>query len=278
MTFLEQEEHLFARWIKHDEEWIYQENWPDMAGVSVEDAFVRDGLHFTGNETEKVSNGENTWRKMVPDGKQEDLWERAYLKPIFLCKDCNGYSEDLRLETGYANVKFYGRFYSNYLSLLYGLTNYNPVTKEFPAREVACDIDNFWEGEKGFFHAPVVRMNLKKIMGASKCPNHILKHYIDKDKQFITEQKDIYKGANVFICCNGSLYNNPIWKLLSDPKDGWFRDLEHYDKDQSQSIWYSKSHRVIVLWAYHMSCPGEDYYKYIPSLRQFLCEFEGFLV
>ena len=274
----EQEKNLFEKWIKHDE-WIHQEYW---TGINrpVKDVFIPDGLHFTGKPSEPICGEGNIWREMEPDNQEEEIWKNAFFKPVFLCKDCNGSSDDLRYETGYANEKFYGTFYFNYLTLLYGLTNYNPAINEFPTREEACNMNNFWKGDKGFFHAPVVRMNLKKIAGTSSCPDYILRRYIDKDRDLITEQKNIYQGANVFICCCGAQANsNSIWRLLTSREDGWFSDLLHYDKDPLQSIWYSKEHRVIVIWAYHMSCPGEDYYRYIQYLRLFLSEPEnkGFL-
>ena len=276
----EQEESLFAEWIKH-EEWIHREDWTGMEDYTVEEVFCPDGLHFTG-KPEINTNGDKVWWSMKRDGKQEELWRKAFIKPVFLCKDHNGYEAvDVREETGYSGEKFYSPFYKNYLVLLYGLANYNQKTNEFPSFEEASNIDNFWNGEKGFFHTPVVRINLKKISGGNKCSDRVLEKYIIHDKSFIDRQRKIYEGANVFVCCHGGENWNPIWDLLSwkDNEYGWFPDLKPYEPS-SGYIWYSPSQKVIVISEYHMSAPGVscwDYYRAIPYLQDFLSKHKGFL-
>lgn len=282
LSIYEQENALFERWMEH-EKWIHKDGGKGMSDLAVEQVFCYDGLHFTGQASDPQPNPDGSfWRVMKRDYMEEELWNKAYLKPVFLCKDHNSQGDtmgvDVREETGYANEKFYRFFYANYLCLLYGLTNYDHITNEFPAFDEASSLENYWDGEKGFFHAPVVRINLKKTMGASSCPNYLLQRYIDRDKNLIKEQIRIYKGANVFVCCNGTepKEKNPVLNLLKE----WFDDLEHYRSEPSEYIWYSVKYKVIVIWEYHMSTPGvskEEYYRCIPYLQQFLEEHKGFL-
>jgi hypothetical protein len=287
MSFFEQEERLFAEWIKHDE-WIHQKEWTNMTGVPVNQVFCPDGLHFTGDESEPYYNEDgSSYQVMVEDNKQEELWKNAYLKPVFLCKDYNGiyYDEngilqyssmDIRTETGSFCEKLYYRFYAKYMILLYGLSNYNPSTNTFPSLEEACIRDNYWKGDKGFFHSPVVRMNLKKIAGGSRCSDWVLNEFKNNDLDFITRQRDIYTGANVFICCHGGYKLNPIWDLMWDKN--WFPDMKQYDPEDD-CFWFSEKSKVVIISTPHMSArvSYKEFYRAIPVFERFLREHKGFL-
>ena len=271
-----QEEALFAEWLQHEKQWT------GLKEEEINNLFCWDGLHFTGKPSPPHYELDgHVWREMECDNQQEELWKNAFIKPVFLCKDHNGEETvDVRKETGYSNEKFYSYFYKKYLILLYALTNYNPTTNTFPSFEEASDIENFWEGEKGFYHAPVVRINLKKIAGGGSCSDRTLEDYIVNDKAFIDRQREIYKGANVFVCCHGGEKWNPIWDLLSWKENdyGWFPDLKPYEPSHKY-IWYSPSKKVIVIWEYHMSAGVSpwNYYQAIPYLQQFLEKEKGFL-
>lgn len=255
-----------------------------MKDASLDDVFCPDGLHFTGELDTYQEEGRSFCD--VESGNQEELWSNAFLKPVFLCKDYNGiypdedgniiYSNmDVRTESGQYDGKLYYRFYARYMILLYGLTNYNPEKNTFPPFSEASDINNYWYGEKGFFHAPVVRMNLKKIAGWPKCYDNVLRGYIKNDFYYITRQKDIYEGANVFVCCHGGEPSNPIMDIL---KDKWFPGLKPYKKD-SRFLWYDETNKVVVLHEWHMSTPGvsyEEYYSAVNELQVFLKENSGF--
>ena len=271
MSIWEKENALFEEWIQHEKEWT---------GFSEEflnGHFWWDGLHFTGMPSEPHYEADgHSWRVMDGDDKQDEIWAKAFIKPVFLCKDHNGdETVDEREETGYSNESFYHRFYGKYLMLLYALTNYNPEAKSFPSIDEARDRNKCWLGEKGFFHAPVVRINLKKVAGGPKCDDDVLSEYIRNDLDFITRQKDIYEGANVFVCCHGGEPSNPILDLL---KNKWFPNLKRY-KD-SGFIWYDDVKNVVVLHEWHMSyhyVSYKDFYSAIGDLEIFLKENPGFL-
>ena len=271
MSIWEKENALFEEWIQHEKEWT---------GFSEEflnGHFCWDGLHFTGMPSEPHYEADgHSWRVMDGDDKQDEIWAKAFIKPVFLCKDHNGNEAvDEREETGYSNERFYHSFYGKFLMLLYALTNYDSLNQSFPTLEEAWNIDNCWLGEKGYFHAPVVRMNLKKIAGGPKCYDNVLSEYIRNDLAFITRQKDIYDGANVFVCCHGGEPSNPIMDLLQNE---WFPNLKRYR--DSGFIWYDDVKKISVLHEWHMSVPYgsyEDYYSAIRELEGFLKEQPGFL-
>ena len=281
-TIYDKEQALFAEWIEH-EKWIKDEDWTGMKDASLDDVFCPDGLHFTGGPYSYQIEGKSYCE--VETGNEEELWNKAFLKPVFLCKDYYGiypdedgniiYSNmDVRTEAGGCDDQLYYRFYARYMILLYGLTNYRRENNMFPTFSEASDINNYWYGEKGFFHAPVVRMNLKKIVGWQKCYDSVLSGYIKNDLAYITRQKDIYEGANVFICCHGGVPSNPIMELL---KNEWFPDLKRY-KDSS-FLWYDETKKVVVLHEWHMSAPGvsyEEYYSAVYELQSFLEDNKGF--
>ena len=148
------------------------------------------------------------------------------------------------------------------------------MNQSFPSIKEARDSNNCWLGDKGFFHAPVVRMNLKKVAGGPKCDDAVLSEYIRNDLAFITRQKDIYEGANVFVCCHGGEASNPIMDLL---KKEWFPDLKRYKN--SGFIWYDDVKKVVVLHEWHMSfrVSYKDFYSAIVELEIFLKENPGFL-
>lgn len=271
MTIYEKENALFEEWMQHEKKWTgYSEDY-------LNGHFCWDGLHFTGKPSvpQKGDDG-YYWRIMDGDGKQDEIWTKSFIKPVFLCKDHNGdEAVDEREETGYSNESFYHRFYGKYLMLLYALINYDPVTRSFPPIEEAWERDNCWLGEKGFFHAPVVRINLKKVSGSASCSNYELDKYIKNDLEYITRQKDIYEGANVFICCHGGETCNPIMDLL---KEKWFPGMKLYN--DSRFLWYDEQKKVVVLHEWHMSAPGvsyEEYYSAVAELHEFLNEYPDFL-
>ena len=240
MSIWKKENALFEEWIRHEKKWT------DWSEEELNDRFCWDGLHFTGKPSERQDGKDgHSWRVMDCDNKQDEIWAKAFLKPIFLCKDYNGNeSVDIREGTGYYDEKLYWKFFKKYLILLYALTNYDQKNKVFPSYDDCCIKENYWLGEKGFFHAPVVRMNLKKIAGESKCSDKLLQKYIQNDYQYITRQINLY-DANVFVCCHSGEILNPIWDLMwwnKELKQGLFTDLKQHDKSD-YSFWYSEEQK-----------------------------------
>lgn len=274
-TIYDKEQALFAEWIEH-------EKWTGDSEEYLNGHFCWDGLHFTGMPSERIDGKDgHSYRIMNGDNKQEEIWKNAFIKPLFLCKDYNGdESVDVREETGYSDEKLYWRFFKKYLILLYALTNFNQKTQSFPSYEECCIKENYWLGDKGFFHAPVVRMNLKKVAGGSSCPDSLLQKYVNNDYQYITRQIDLY-DANVFVCCHSGEVLNPIWDLMwwnKDLKQGLFKEeLRQFDKTD-YSFWYSEEQKKVILSVPHMSkiVDAWEFYRPIPIFERFLREREGF--
>ena len=273
-SIYKKENALFEEWIKH-------EKWTGLSDEELNGLFCWDGLHFTGKPSElKEGPDGHSYRVMDCDEKQDEIWSKAFLKPIFLCKDYNGYEAvDVREESGYYDEQLYWKFFKKYLILLYALTNYDLKNKVFPSYEDCCIKENYWLGEKGFFHAPVVRMNLKKVAGGSSCSDKLLQEYIHNDYQYITRQIDLY-DANVFVCCHSGEILNPIWDLMwwdNKLEQGLFSDLKQYDKSDD-SFWYSEEQKKIIISVPHMSkiIDAWEFYRPIPIFERFLREREGF--
>ena len=275
MGIHEQEELLFKDWIIHLKERMNPEE--------VENLWCPDGLHHTGI-AEKCN--QKYW-SMIEDHKEEDLWHKARIRPLFLTKDHNLNDDscgvDVRNETGKDNDtdRLYHRFYARYLLFLYGLTKINPEDGTYPSLEEAKDSLN--ELESNYYQFPVVRMNLKKIAGGNSCSNDDLQDYIDNDIDFIRRQIAIYQ-PNVIVCCHGGKYQprwsepdtglNPMMMML---KNEIYPDMESvkFNEVESYNLYYSQKVKVLIIHEWHPSewnRSYEDYYSPIPEVAKFLYE------
>ena len=110
MSIHEKEDYLFSRWIDY-----------------YKSLFCWDGLHRTGKKIK-----ENGYWKLVPDNKEESIWESSPLRCIFLTKDYNHQGDyegiDIRKEVGRNNItdSIYYPFHRMYLMLLYGIMHKLP--------------------------------------------------------------------------------------------------------------------------------------------------------
>lgn len=250
MTLREKEQQLLKKW------------WAKYGGNPL---FCFDGLHIVG-EARKISGAWRMDESGCP-GKNELAWKDAKVRCLFLTKDhnLNGDEEgvDLRMETGYNNCtdQLYHQFYARYLMLLYGLCHINLASGDYPPFEDARNQDNYWDY---FMEAPVVRINAKKIGGNQRCPESLLRRYIEKDLIWIKEQIGLY-NANIIVICDGAESDkNPMLYLVRE----MYPDLKNTILEGKEDPWvmYSAKHKVVVLWEWHMSY-GIAYAEYYDAVR-----------
>jgi hypothetical protein len=272
MNITQQEDLLFQEWKRHQKNRLMGE----ISEQKVEDLFCKDGLHHVG----KADKSSGAW-SILSNSQEIQLWNDSFIRPVFLTKDYNHQGDfegvDNRFETGLDNRsnrsdKIYFRFYLKYLTLLFGLHHINRDTWEYPTCDEARRLCLKFFQES----APVVRINLKKIAGESRCSDSTLRSYISEDKQFIKRQLEIY-NYNLIVCCHGGErvteceWLNPIMHFIKfDICDG---DLQEYKfGNEPIFLYYSKSKRIIVLHEWHMShsVSCEDYYQAVSQVARFL--------
>lgn len=254
----------------HDDEDIlfkeWQEKYESRFGQEGRDRFCPDGLHYTG--TPDKSSG--AW-VMMPDRQQDEQWGKSILKIAYLCKDHNdqkdGEGVDVRTETGLSNVtnRLYHSFYARYHIGLYGFLHIQP-DGTYPNLEEAKT------NSLVFFHqAPVVRINLKKFAGSEKCSNKTLRQFIEADRDLIERQLNLY-GANVYVCCDKSENDNPIWDFLESMYD----DIEPFG--DGSFIYFSRRAKKVFIWQWHMSArvSYRQYYAVVHELALFMLAYPHF--
>lgn len=258
------EDLLFLNWNKH----LVESG--DYTQKEVSELFCPDGLHLTGDP---IKTDNNVWT-VNPDNQEERLWNQSKFRCVFLSKDYNSGDEgegmNLREETGRDN-KASGitltQFHKSYFMMYYGFMNCD-CDGTYPRMEEALDQDTI---SSYFYHNPVVRINVKKISGKSRCEDSQLKKAIERDSKLISQQIDLY-NPNIIVCLNGE-EKSPIMQFLLEKYPDAVKI--QYPDEEFQFIYYSKRSRVIIIHEYHPSyLEGGEERKYIGvrQLARFLKE------
>lgn len=277
----QKEELLFRKWEKR------------LEGLGLDkELFCYDGLHYLGKAVK-----DPCWRIAPTAGLAERKWDSSPIRCLFLTKDHNLQGEDegvdFREESGLDNGsdKMYWQFYMRYTMLLYGLYHYDPVVGKCPSLDEVQDRDMLLEAFQQ--EIPVVRMNTKKIAGGSSLDKGDLFSHIQRDRDLINEQMDLY-DANVFVVCDGSEFGsldnlreeprmNPIMALMLER----YTDLRLYkyagpakEYGSYSFIFFSQGHHVIVIWEYHPShrVSYKEYYAPLSHFEDFMGHHPGFLL
>lgn len=261
------EDLLFLNWNKH----LVESG--DYTQKEVSELFCPDGLHLTGDP---IKTDNNVWT-VNPDNQEERLWNQSKFRCVFLSKDYNSGDEgegmNLREETGRDN-KASGitltKFHKSYFMMYYGFMN-SDCDGTYPPIEEALDQEKV---SSYFYHHPVVRINVKKISGKSRCEDSQLKKALERDSKLISQQIDLY-NPNIIVCLNGE-EKSPIMHFLMEKYPDAMKI--QYPDEEFQFIFYSKRSKVIIIHEYHPSyLEGGEERKYIGvrQLARFLKENPG---
>lgn len=262
-------------------EWYVQTNkskYPNCTNLG--DYFTPDGIMYKGEIKEdirKYDNGITLFRwKREPSGKENEMWENAPLRVLFLTKDQNTNDDvawDVRSESfryPYKENKEYldtkNIFYRNIAYALYGImttiTDKSINYEEIKDEEVLKLLDQII----------FARINCKKEVGYSSCSISALDNAIKKDSDFLKRQI-INLDADVFVCCgysekiktSGNLMLNFLnsigynFKQVEGENTGeWL----YYDNDNKRN--------KLAINSYHPSYPGFDYNGMFFALKEFL--------
>lgn len=225
--------------------------------------FFSDGLMYKGEISKNM-----TWRY---PGKENELWEKAEKRVMFLMKDVNAGKDDDNEDNDIRGRFFKDtkvRIYRNMSYWLYGLLKtieYNQVPEfTFSVSEVTQFFDD----------TPFSYVNCKKEAGASSVSYSTLVNHIDRDKKFLTKEINILNPDIVICCAWAESTGNPIFDFV---KENVWIDIEEINK----WMYYSKEKNKLVIDSYHpttrKSGDAEIYNSMMEAFSDFLTKYPEFL-
>lgn len=235
--------------------------WKQELGYS-DDKFAPDGLLFKGLYQYRG--------KMMTDSNDTEIenWRCAKNRILILTKDQNARNSDawdVREESYSRDIEMTGfnghrsRMCKYLATWVYAIDHLmddriESILSSIPANVIL----SHW-----YKKAAVARMNLKKIKGGSSITNSKFWKFItnSKEKEFIIKQLNLYKDANIILCCaskyEGDTEVNPILDFL---KENYLPDLSQISKS-NYTVYYSPSRDIKVLDLYHFA--SSEINKYV---------------
>ena len=260
MNFVEKNDSILQKWKEHNEKVEKTINQEDPK-------FASDGIMFRGeiDQNERYSNPE----------KENELWENAPIRYLFLTKDQNAGGEeawDVRSEIGRSNkdscsIRY--QFYRNLMYILYGIIN---------SEDILCGYEDFTNEQaiQTYDSAPLARINVKKQAGGSSIDNKTLKTYIERDKEFLIEQITAL-DADVLICCGYSDSIEDTGNIILN-----FLNKEIYNFTRiNEWIYYDDKTKKVAINAWHLSYRGVSQQEFFEGLvsayHQFVIKHPDFI-
>ena len=258
MNFVEKNDSILQKWKEHIEK------------VEDDPKFASDGIMFRGeiDQNERYSNPE----------KENELWENAPIRYLFLTKDQNAGDEkdakawDVRSETGRSNkdscsIRY--QFHRNLMYILYGIIN---------SEDTLCDYEDFTNEQaiQTYDSAPLARINVKKQAGGSSIDNNKLKTYIERDKEFLIEQISAL-DADVLICCG---YSESIEDTGNIILNFLIKEIYNFTKI-NEWIYYDDKTKKVAINAWHLSynrgVSQKDFFEgLVTAYHKFIIEHQDF--
>lgn len=265
MNFVEKNDSILQKWKEHNEkvEKTMNQQKPN---------FASDGIMFRGEIDQYLADKNERYSDPK---KENELWENAPVRYLFLTKDQNAGTEDawdVRSETGRSNVdssNIRDRFYRNLMYILYGIIN---------SEDTLCDYEDFTNEQaiQTYDSAPLARINVKKQAGGSSLDNNKLKTYIERDKEFLIEQITAL-DADVLICCG---YSESIEDTGNIILNFLIKEIYNFTKID-EWIYYDDKTKKVAINAWHFSYRGvkqKDFFEgLVTAYHKFIIEHPDFI-
>lgn len=226
-TIEEKEDDLFALWMSE-----FKKN--------DDNGFCSDGLIFNGALHNEGKNRSSS--------NQEEIWLKAKRKVVFFMKEPNkNEGEDYR-EWG-----LYGEAKSTFFRFIYAwLNGLSTVSAEGLIPSMITKLD---------LSLPLCIVNAKKKSGGSTAKNEEIKDHVNKYKDLLRQQFDIY-SPNIIVC-GGSIEMAKIAKQI-------YSDITDFVKmDDSNWIYYSVEKKLVLIDSFHPSAFGTNEEKYNTLIEHF---------
>jgi hypothetical protein len=188
-------------------------------------------------------------------GNQEELWNAAKRKILFLMKDPNQNSD-----SDYRHWELEGNASSPFFILVYswlrGLTNIDTKNEPLP---ITYEFNN---------DLPLVIVNAKKASGFESVSNELVWQYAEEYIEFLKIQvRDIY-SPNIIVCGGGAGILLDVAKLI-------YNDVKFEKYDGNNWIYYSVDRKIVLIDSYHPSARksyDDKYTDLILAFQEFLKE------
>lgn len=223
--------------------------------------FFHDGLMYRG----EVINP--NWRD---PGKEDEMWDNAPKRVMFLLKDVNAGGDgpedddDIR-----------GRILTDTSSTTYRNMSYwfYGILKTIETGEIPEYTFSVHESTKFFDNTPVAYVNCKKEAGESSITHHTLSKYIERDKKYLIKQIEIL-NPDIIICGAWTESGgNPIFNLVE-------KDIYKGIKKINDWMYYCEENNKLVINSYHPSTTASDgesmYTNMTSALKEFLEKYPDF--
>ena len=261
MNFVEKNDSILQKWKEHNEK------------VEKNPNFASDGIMFRGEIDQYSADQNERWPN--PE-KENELWENAPIRYLFLTKDQNargGAAWDVRGETGRSNedsCSIREQFYRNLMYILYGIIH---------SEDTLCGYEDFTNEQaiQTYDSAPLARINVKKQAGGSSIGNNTLKTYIERDKEFLIEQITAL-DADVLICCGYSESIEDTGNIILN-----FLNKEIYNFTKiNEWIYYDDKTKKVAINAWHLSynrgVSQKDFFEgLVTAYHQFVIKHPDFI-
>ena len=224
--------------------------------------FFYDGLMYRG----EIKNP--YWRS---SGNEDELWEKASKRVMFLMKDVNAGGDGTDVDDDIRGRNFKdatSRTYQNMSYWLYGLL------KTIENGQVPGFTFSDPEAKQFFDDTPVAYVNCKKEAGTSSVSNSTLNYYIKRDKKFIIEEIEIL-NPDIIVCCAWTESGgNSIFEFI---KENVYQDIEKVNG----WMYYSKEKNKLIINSYHpattKSRDTDIYDNMMEDFKEFLDKYPNFL-
>lgn len=221
--------------------------------------FAPDGIMFRGDFVDYEGG---TTRLPSDDGRENDAWEDASPRILFLTKDQNSGGDDAWDARG-ETINFSYAFYRNLSYQLYGLVNTTDISKanfEFSYDDAADAYNNY----------PFARINVKKEAGSNSINNSTLRSYLERDAEFIIRQIENL-NPDIIVCCG---YSESIEEsgnlILNFLNHNGFNFVKATDDNW---MYYDEKRNVLAINDWHLSVrtsPETIYTQMINAYFDFL--------
>lgn len=233
----------------HEQEDALWTEWQESYSEAEKKLFVMDGLCHNGVVNEAGTNSDT--------GNEEELWEKARRKIVFLMKDANGNGGEDYREWHWRNIT--AKFFRVIFNWLQGLSEITPDYT--PLLENGSYLD---PANQTVLKYPLAIVNVKKITGGAFVQNAALYEYAERDADFLRRQVRDILQPNIVVCGGG---NSSVWEIA---QRYIYPDL-HFEKINSW-CYYAQEQDLLLIDSFHPQARISDSLK-IDKMMQKVADF-----
>ncbi|MDC1106987.1 hypothetical protein OAT16_09795 [Prolixibacteraceae bacterium] len=195
--------------------------------------------------------------KTSHSGDEEQLWQDAKRKILFVTKDTNDNPEEDYREWPWKTITH--RHFKTIFAWLKGLSKLDK--DHYPS------LDEAYQNYDASL--PLAIINIKKASGESSVPDKTLIEYAERDQKLIKKQIREILQPNIIVCCHAGGIITELMQELIYP-DYHFEDINHW-------CVYCKEHNLLLIDSYHPGAREANETKYdgmMEGVQEFIKKVE----